>query len=474
MEENNKQIDSVSIGIEILNYAVKHNLSLQESCIVYGKHKKYVSDIKKRKERHLKNPLYNQFLQLHEEYMKRKFQKLKDEITSINDDLSSEVEPTSNENISWDENSETAQVTLKLANVQINNLEEALAYSKVDLSIWEVERHIFNTWTTSAKLPAGEGFQKITNIQVKIWFRKKIEPKLKTDWNNFLEEIKNFAPNYISYKQNLINKYESLIDKKYSLEISVPDLHIGKLGHRDEVGENFDTKIAIQRYNESIDKLLANILHLKGSIEEIVLPIGNDMLNTDNKNNTTTAGTPQSVDSRWYQMFWKAKNLLINTIDKLSMIAPVKVIVVSGNHDSLNMFHLGDSILSWYRNSDRVEVNNDPTQRKYYTYGTNLIGFTHGNEEKHQELGLIMATEKPELWSKSKFREIHLGHFHSRKVIKYTEVQEFQGFKIRILPSLSGTDAWHNSKGYMSIKSAVAFLYDKDNGLVAEYSHNIL
>jgi hypothetical protein len=100
--------------------------------------------------------------------------------------------------------------------------------------------------------------------------------------------------------------------------------------------------------------------------------------------------------------------------------------------------------------------------------------FTHGNEEKHLDLASIVPTEKPELWYKSKFREVHLGHFHSRKVIKYTDVQEQRGLIIRILPSLSGTDAWHNSKGYMSIKSAVAFLYDKDNGLAAEYSHNIL
>ncbi len=85
-----------------------------------------------------------------------------------------------------------------------------------------------------------------------------------------------------------------------------------------------------------------------------------------------------------------------------------------------------------------------------------------------------MATEKPDMWATSKCREFHLGHFHHRKTIKYVDVQEFQGFKIKILPSLSSSDAWHKNKAYDSMKSAVAFLYDKTGGCVAEFSHNVL
>jgi hypothetical protein len=216
------------------------------------------------------------------------------------------------------------------------------------------------------------------------------------------------------------------------------------------------------------------VKHYKNEIDEILLPIGNDLFNIDNKHSTTTAGTPQQVDSRWQQMFYKAKELFIKNIDELSKIAPVKVLMVSGNHDYQTVFYLGAVLEAYYSNNGRVHIDNSPTQRKYHKYGINLIGFTHGNEEKHQDLGLIMATEKPDLWASTKCRQIHLGHFHSRKTTKYLDVQEFQGFTIRVLPSLSGTDAWHNSKGYMSMKSGVAFLYDKDNGLVGEFSHNII
>ena len=73
----------------------------------------------------------------------------------------------------------------------------------------------------------------------------------------------------------------------------------------------------------------------------------------------------------------------------------------------------------------------------------------------------------------TKFREVQLGHFHKNKKINYVSVDDFQGFQIQILPSLSGTDFWHNSKGYNSLKQAKAFLYSKTEGRVAEFTHTV-
>lgn len=57
----------------------------------------------------------------------------------------------------------------------ITNLEEALAFSKVDLNIWEVERHVFNTWTTTST-----DSQK-WNVQVKVWFKRRKDHSI--DWD---------------------------------------------------------------------------------------------------------------------------------------------------------------------------------------------------------------------------------------------------------------------------------------------------
>jgi hypothetical protein len=309
------------------------------------------------------------------------------------------------------------------------------------------------------------------NFQVKIWLSKIRTDDQEKAFKEFINTIKDNAPkfNINAYSKPIVSEH-----RRYLLELSLADLHVGKLAHEDEVGENYDTKIAIYRYNTSILKLLNHVRHYKNEIEEIILPIGNDLLQIDKMEGTTTAGTKVDTDSRWQKMFINAKNLIIENINELMKIAPVKVLIVPGNHDYQSSFYMGSLLEAYYWNTDSVYIDNSPTQRKYHNYGINLIGFTHGNEEKHQDLGLIMATEKPELWAKAKCREIHLGHFHSRKTTKYVDIMEYQGFKIKILPSLSSQDRWHNSKGYFSMKSAVAFLYDKENGCIAEFSHNIM
>ncbi len=62
------------------------------------------------------------------------------------------------------------------------------------------------------------------------------------------------------------------------------------------------------------------------------------MINIDSPANTTTGGTPQSVDNRFPKIITVVKNLLIKTIDELSLIAPVDILVIPGNHDRDTMF----------------------------------------------------------------------------------------------------------------------------------------
>ncbi len=354
----------------------------------------------------------------------------------------------------------------------VTTIDDALKLSKVDMNVWEVDHHIWNSWTTSAINRETGKFQQINNVQVKLWFKRK-NVLQNNQWQNFIKSLESYTPDYRAIDDIIKRQYdESLNSREHMLELSMPDLHIGKLAWDEESGENFDTKEAIRRYNKAIDRLLSQVnLH---TVQKILLPIGNDMLNIDTKAFTTTAGTPQACDSRWQQMFRKAKDLLVFNIDRLAKIAPVEVLVVPGNHDNQTMFYLGDSLESWYRSSELVSVNNAPTQRKYVNYGVNLVGFTHGNEEKHADLPLIMASEQRDLWAKTMYREFHLGHFHKSKAMKFVDVDEFPGCKVRIIPSLSGSDAWHNAKGYMSMKSAEAFLYHKDDGLVANYKFHVL
>lgn len=472
--------ERLSNALKLVEYALKNNVSVNEACRKFNRTTSYVRSAKD--EYHNKShPEYQRFLELYQQAIGRTTSIYNPVNHDINDVVEAAEENFSDKDLgllSRDtviEKEETF-TTEKNGSLELDYRGNQLIYTedqlieraKIDLTVWKKDKAVVNNWFVTMKGEDGQPIQ-AQNFQVKVWLTRIRSKEEQQAWDNFLEGIRESAPD-LSYLVKPANKQ----GKKYLLEVSIPDLHIGKLAWEDESGENYDTKIAVKRYNECVDKLISHVVHYKDEIEEIVVPVGNDLINIDNMANKTTAGTDQRVDSRWQQMFLKAKDLMIENINKLSAIAPVRVLMVSGNHDYQSVYYLGCVLDAYFHKSTIVKIDNSAEQRKYHEYGVNMIGFTHGNEEKHQELGLLMATQKPEMWARTKCRQMHLGHFHSRKTTKYLDVQEFQGFTVRVLPSLSGTDDWHNRKGYMSMKSGVAFLYEKTNGLVAEFSHNII
>lgn len=471
--------DRVKKAIDILDYSIKNNISIKKSCMVFGVSDTYVKNVKADLSADVE--INNKSKEEYDLIMKKydQFAKVRG-ITKTKEVEEKRTDVLMKEKINKTVNDDATEMSLNYeapADIfnkffvedpnHIKTLEQLLEKCKVDQDEWNVKHYIVNKWDVTAVIDD----QLVTkeNFQVKATLERNKTEYEKKQWSEFLKTIKSYAPDYSG-----LDKFKKTGKEKYLLELSLPDLHVGKLSWDEESGENYDTKIAIKRYNDAVTSLLNHVSHYKDQIHEILLPVGNDLFNIDNKNNMTTAGTPQHVDSRWQQMFRKTKDLMLMTIDSLSAIAPVKVVMVSGNHDYQTVFYLGEVLQAWYNRSNRVTVDNSASLRKYYRYGTNLIGFTHGDQEKHLDLPYLMSEERKLDWAETSYREFHLGHFHKRKTISFVDVDENRGIKVRVLPSLSGTDAWHHSKGYRSMKSAVAFLYDKNNGLVAEFNHNVL
>jgi hypothetical protein len=252
-------------------------------------------------------------------------------------------------------------------------------------------------------------------------------------------------------------------------EVSIFDAHFGKLGWAPEVGENVDLKIAKDFYREGVEKLLNRVQRY--SIERLLYPIGNDFLHTDNAHGTTTAGTPQDCDGRWQKAFMTGCQAIREGIEMMRQIAPVDVMVVPGNHDNTTMFFLGEVIKAVFEKCPDVNVNNAPNPRKYYDWGVSLLGFTHGNTEDQKELPRLMADEAPpEVWVRTRHREWHTGHFHKRKETRFVSVDTRGACVVRTLPSLTGADAWHHSKGYTAQRAAEGYLWCHDTGYVGHFS----
>ena len=149
-------------------------------------------------------------------------------------------------------------------------------------------------------------------------------------------------------------------------------------------------------------------------------------------------------------------------------VAPVKIVWIPGNHDIETSYYLTKIIWAWYNKDDRVEVDVSPTLRKAIKFGKTFIGWTHGDEEPHRDLPRIFMDEFTMNWAKTKFHEIHIGHFHKKKEMNFVQADTYGSTKVVIIPSLSGTDYWHYKKGYIGKdRAAEAYIYDKNKGLVS-------
>lgn len=335
---------------------------------------------------------------------------------------------------------------------KVTTLEDFIKVFQPDLENWKIKKWSQNYWA---------GF-----TQVKVEYEA-IAVSESTFYKDFLESLKDMGKYAIKIPTPSIDKKS----KKHLLELVLPDLHLSKMTHEEETGEHYDTEEAMYRYQVAVETLLSRIP--LDQIGKVLLVVGNDLGNFDNLIGTTTAGTPQDSDCRYHKMFINAKKLMISTINKLLEFCPVDVEIVSGNHDNVFAFSIGEVLDAYYHINENVKVNNSPKPRKYYKFGQCLIGLAHGDNEKEVELPLIMAREVPGLWAETKYREWHLGHFHKTKSINFKSIDENQGIRVRRLPALTATDAWHNRKAYHSLKSADAFVWSQTEGIILQASYNL-
>lgn len=385
------------------------------------------------------------------------------------------------EESTWEETGDEAKAT-KTTSSPVKTLEKLHEVCNVDKSVWSVKAWGCKAWTNSMKLkrPAYIGKNskddpETTRVMLheshmeqnfSVWadLVRIVPKKLESAINSIIDRMASHAPKYPRYP-----KFEKLEDP-HLVTIDLNDVHFGKLAWEPETGSNYDLKIADQYYRQAVRDLVSAASGLQ--IEKFVLPLGNDLLHVDSVFNTTSSGTPQDVDGRFAKIFDVAHQAVVYAIDYLLEIAPVEVLFVPGNHDRENSFHIAYSLKGWYRNCSRVTVDDRPIPRKRVLYGKSLIGFTHGNEEKHSSLPAIMAGEWPEEWAATAggTREWHLGHFHKSKSTSYNCSDTHDGVVVRVAMSLSGTDAWHFRKGYtQGTKAAEAYAYSKTKGLVASF-----
>jgi len=270
---------------------------------------------------------------------------------------------------------------------------------------------------------------------------------LKTE---LLKDLQNYIPKY-----KIIERVETNENKRLFV-FDPADIHIGKLCSAFEVGEPYNNQIAVQRVLKGCKGILNEIK--ENSIDKILFVIGNDILHIDNAKRTTTSGTPQDTDGMWHTNFLIAKQLYVDIIEILMSVADVHVVYNPSNHDYTNGFFLAQVVETHFRDCKNVTFDTTIAHRKYFVYGKNLIGTTHGDGAKAQDLPLLMAHESKD-WVNCKHRYIYSHHMH-HKISK-----DFMSVCVETLRSPSGTDSWHHRNGYEHAPKAVeGYIHDKEHG----------
>jgi len=288
---------------------------------------------------------------------------------------------------------------------------------------------------------------------------KQILDGLKKD---VLREIKRVSPIIKTPRV----KYDT--QAPHLLEVGTFELHLGKYANFLSTGADYNLDKAEQIFTWAFEELLMRSAN-EYKLSRILFPVGNDFIHFDNIKRTTTAGTEMNdAVGTYYEVKTRARRLIDWAITRALEVAPIDIVIVPGNHDTHAVYTLGEVLEAKYEGHKFVTVDNKPHPRRYYDYGVNLIGFTHGRDEKLADLPVIMPVEceehKPGSWSHSIFREMHVGHYHHRR--KTESLRDYKGIGVRLLPSLAALDLWHVTKGFIgSLRSAEGYIWHHDLGL---------
>lgn len=278
-------------------------------------------------------------------------------------------------------------------------------------------------------------------------------------YSQLLEELKNI-PNKPS---NVFRQVRPIGEESYLLVVDPADVHIGKLAQSFETGEDYNSQIAVQRVKEGVEGILEKV---KGfPIDKILFIGGNDILHIDTPKRTTTSGTPQDTDGSWYSNFLMAKQLYIEILLRLVQVADVHFTFNPSNHDWTHGMFLADVIQTYFKDCENITFDCDLKHRKYFKYYNNLIGTSHGDGAKTQDLPLLMAQESKD-WGGTKHRYVYTHHVHHKTS------KDFIGVTVESLRSPSGTDGWHHRNGYTGAPKAIeGFLHSKEHGQIARITH---
>lgn len=250
--------------------------------------------------------------------------------------------------------------------------------------------------------------------------------------------------------------------------INLYDAHIDKLVLIDETNPSGSVETNCDIFEDAFDKLLSQSLVYNP--EMIIFPVGNDFFNANDGRNTTLKGTPQESNPFWKKSFMEGYKTIRRCIDKAANYCNVYVVMVMSNHDADKLFYLGQMLKATYEKDGAVCIDDTTTSRKYITYGSNLLGFSHGDKEKNyiKDLPATIMIENKNIMPEIDYIHHFCGDVHHKETFQSRTSHDLRGCTISFLRCLSDLGRWEYEQGYVGVpKTAESYIFTKNKGLAA-------
>jgi len=282
---------------------------------------------------------------------------------------------------------------------------------------------------------------------------------------------------------------KSPIPSKTLAIFSAYDVHIGKHCQLIRTGNEYTPDKAVNQVLEGQAALFA--MTKPFGVTDILFPMGNDIVHTDNNSSTTTSGTHQDTYGSIESQIYLATELYIRLIEQWAKTHNVWLTHTHSNHDRVTGWTVSQMVARYFQHHPRVHAAFDSMSqqhRKYFVFGNSLIMFHHGEAKEEKLLGIIKAEANQALAQTNRVY-VYQGHTHHRSNSKrglntelnvekdhsgLTVIKSGNGavnqMHVETVRSPSPADDWHSRSGYVNMPSIEMFLHN-DQHQFCRFTH---
>lgn len=242
------------------------------------------------------------------------------------------------------------------------------------------------------------------------------------------------------------------------------DLHAGRLHFLDERLWSLEQFTTVCR-NAVVDLIALLLKHQPISQEMIVM--GDDISHINDDRSETLGGTRVESCASVERIATTVTEFMIWTAEYCHqhLARNVELIFIPGNHDSLLGFMCARVVEAYFHSHAGINVDAHRNPRKARLFKQVLVAFDHGEWIPAARMASVIPTMWPEYYAASKYRIVHMGHYHKTKLVKPL-IEFADGVLVRYSPSIAPIDKFHNDRCFLGEEACEAFVYN-DVGLVS-------